>query len=485
MAASLLQAEEGMNVTVLAPRMQFAVKKVACAAATVRFLCWWRCACLGIWVICWWLSWQVFGWIEWHSGILTWVSGSVLCILLAFVPVLSPYWLVRSPKVIHFEWPSADKVREELAKAGYFFPPKNDTLTKEEKQKELLKNPRHLKLGMTRFAMRDAVLKLLPGYARTEEWIGKLPGASEGYLGYDLTAAIKCKWKEVGLQDFSVAEVLYAMGHHGVTWANTFISHVQSEKLTDTLTGIRGYAEQQWDEPVFWLDYFSLGQCRSDFTLNLVEKVIRDISLTVLLSERVGHRPKATERSFCLFEWYATLKGSPCRFVIKPISTRCGCCVVIARLIHAGLYHARVASDGDFYQINCEVAACRDEKSKAEIDEKVRSEMGFEKLNEILTSGLKEADNKIITDTCKAALSKAATIHGLVIVAINSAYVFDMALGDWSTDPPLGGVGFLIVRFLFLLVLNLTVVCCAKCGLLPSREELVKGLRNARTGAMW
>lgn len=302
----------------------------------------------------------------------------------------SVYWLRRSRREKAFRWPAAEEVRCQLTARGY-------------------REQDRLSLGMSRFAMRDALLMFLTDYARSQDaWFTRAyETESRGVLlGYDLIEAIKCQWRELGLQAFSVAEVLYAIGHPGVSKATVFISHVQAESLTSTFTGVKRIAESSWTEPIFWLDYFCLGQCVSDFRLERVKTIIRQIGSTALLTERVGQPPRAISRSYCLFEWYATLLSPARKFWIQPIAP--SFFDVLRRL-----------RDWHTYDIDISVAQCRHTNTKRDIDEMIEQEIGTACLQELLEAELAKADRRVAVKSLKdlGRMSLRAIFLGMSAVA--------------------------------------------------------------------
>eukprot|EP00929_Paragymnodinium_shiwhaense_P102633 TRINITY_DN65843_c0_g1_i1.p1 TRINITY_DN65843_c0_g1~~TRINITY_DN65843_c0_g1_i1.p1 ORF type:complete len:287 (-),score=16.46 TRINITY_DN65843_c0_g1_i1:82-864(-) len=144
-------------------------------------------------------------------------------------------------------------------------------------------------------------------YSRDEEklaWVTTLYG--ERLTGYDFATAIRKEWKDHGLQAFSVCEVL--RGCDGVGLADVFLSHLQLESLQSTLDSMDGYLFGPDPNIVrFFVDYVSLRQCQSDFSLPGVMETIETIGTTLMCLH--SDAQSYFKRSFCVFEVFATVAG--------------------------------------------------------------------------------------------------------------------------------------------------------------------------------
>jgi len=220
----------------------------------------------------------------------------------------------------------------------------------------------HLRMGMTRYAMRDVATALLNDYTRTAVWINQVAGSV--ICGYDMTEAIKTKLESSGLASYSVAEVMLALGNPGVhCQATVFVSHVQSEAVEDTFRALKYYAQgtRGPSEPTFWLDYFILRQCKSDFVRERIADTIKNIGRTILITEQLGTVPVAVTRTFCVFEVYATLKANNELSVVPATSVWC---VPLEAI-----------------RVDLQASSCRSEAHKGEINALIDREVGFDFAN--------------------------------------------------------------------------------------------------------
>ena len=142
------------------------------------------------------------------------------------------------------------------------------------------------------------------------------------YVGYDVCehakAWLHANGKFTDKHDMptqSICEVLLSRGWEEVRLANVFYSHIQGKWLRRTLgcmeVGCRAYRSElgaETDEDVvFWLDYFTLRQCQSDFHVVKVQEIIKEIGFTMV---ELDNSPQAyLGRSFCILEAFATVAG--------------------------------------------------------------------------------------------------------------------------------------------------------------------------------
>jgi len=245
-------------------------------------------------------------------------------------------------------------------------------------------------LGMTRHALRDAVIMIAPGYVRGDEdskqgWFAKIyPTRIQGvFVGYDFIEAIKVLWEKLGYEEFSVAEVFYAMEHPGAGFANTFVSHMQIEAIRDTFLALKNLAEKWlFFEPICWLDYISLRQKKHDFTFDQVEATIREIGRTAVVTAELGVPPEAVTRSFCLFEWWAALKPPAGEFIVTSMNTIGACSI-------------RSGS----YEVDCTAATTKDDDVKKEIDAKIDGDIGFEEFARKIERAIKRAERALLLES--------------------------------------------------------------------------------------
>jgi len=269
----------------------------------------------------------------------------------------------------------------------------------------------HLQMGMTRYAMRDVAEALLHGYERKQSDFEKKFGPDfAGYLGelatkgifpvgYDLIRAIKDKLRAKKLEQptYSIAEVMFALGHPGVVLLSAFrrsenplssnlfvfVSHVQAEAVQDTFTALKNYAHRTWNvrEPYFWIDYFMLRQLTSDFILKKISVTIEALGRTLLISESVEECPNAMKRTFCVYEMYCTLKAKK-TLCVMPIAVP-GFCQKIAP------HCCRT----DF-EVDMKHAQCSNEEDRKAINEKIEEEITFDKANEQVKKAITNAYRK-------------------------------------------------------------------------------------------
>jgi len=156
----------------------------------------------------------------------------------------------------------------------------------------------HLLLGMDASAIEDYLEAICwpQGYTRSEKDKKRngilVPGEE---TGYDLAAYIRESNKAYNYELFSVAEILFSAGHPGVGPALGFLSHVQQERVTETLQAMREAAlhlESCWRFLLVWwgwvrfcplfLDYVSLRQNQDDFKEHKIREAIKKIGHTMI-----------------------------------------------------------------------------------------------------------------------------------------------------------------------------------------------------------
>jgi hypothetical protein len=162
---------------------------------------------------------------------------------------------------------------------------------------------------------------------------GKLVQGKE--IGYDYVAHVRGWLTKMGYEDFSLAEVLRAAGHPGAGRASSFLSHVQSELVSDTMvmlaqvgewqaTNKEGFMERMGRtfgtrsstrDPAF-VDFHCLRQCKKGaFNRDKVVLCIGEIGFTYfgLTPAPVGKPDNSLfERIWCLYELSCSI-GEGCR----------------------------------------------------------------------------------------------------------------------------------------------------------------------------
>lgn len=295
--------------------------------------------------------------------------------------------------------------------------------------------PDHLSLGLTRFALRDALRELLHNYCRDDthpwqlQWL-KQEQPQRPLTSYDLIARIQLELEKRGLQHYSLAQIMYVGGHPGVSKATAFVSHRQDEEILETGAAMREYAKSCWKEPVFWIDVTSLKQMvPGDFNFARIKRCIQDIGDTVMVTQRHGNVPKAVERIFCIFEVYATTcsnaTGRPARFHIAASSARPRLCVT-----------------KDFeIKVSVETAESRDDQAKEMILNELRRDPGLAAANKACATAIAQGDAMYIRSCWRS------VIWALLVMQ----FIFASVLGPWWYQE--GGTHSALVDCLSLCVL--------------------------------
>jgi len=275
-----------------------------------------------------------------------------------------------------------------------------------EKISDLNGVPAHLRKGITLKAFQEVLVrvgfwtekKAFASYVRDEQknpWITEAYGAvktAEDLNGYDLNECIR-KWlKESGNEKFSIVEVLEQEGNAGVGKADVFLSHVQSEKVKDTMVHIstmddamtkrqKTKVKSMWigtkasdgfsaTAAVVWIDYFCLRQCQKDFVPEQIVELVNQVGMTYVAFDQ-----DYLNRSFCVLESYATIKNRG--FVACKPSTNNDIGEVRARKIKLS--------------VNTAEATTRSQEQKQLIDKYISSTIGHSKLDRVLARKMKNA----------------------------------------------------------------------------------------------
>jgi len=116
-------------------------------------------------------------------------------------------------------------------------------------------------------------------------------------IRYDLASYIRHFMAEKGYNQFSVLEVMKAAGHPWVGRAEALLSHVQSERVSQTLKLLKnvGFSKR------CLIDYFSFRQCITDFVPDRIDDAIGQIGETVLgLSQSPDGNTLLFDRVWCV-----------------------------------------------------------------------------------------------------------------------------------------------------------------------------------------
>eukprot|EP00929_Paragymnodinium_shiwhaense_P055375 TRINITY_DN27742_c0_g2_i1.p1 TRINITY_DN27742_c0_g2~~TRINITY_DN27742_c0_g2_i1.p1 ORF type:complete len:557 (-),score=70.82 TRINITY_DN27742_c0_g2_i1:252-1922(-) len=145
---------------------------------------------------------------------------------------------------------------------------------------------------------------------KESDWITPIYGEAE--TGYDFVVAIRAWHEAHDHANRSAAEVLLLRGSSGVDRATAYVSHVQSQPLHATLQGVRKHC---WSDHV-WLDYVCLRQCKPEFDVYQIQKVVGTIGNTLALEDS-GTDASGSQtpgpymsRLFCIFEIAVTPAGA-------------------------------------------------------------------------------------------------------------------------------------------------------------------------------
>jgi hypothetical protein len=281
-------------------------------------------------------------------------------------------------------------------------------LNKGQSQEQL---PRHLRLGITwagvtMFLIRINFLRnrfqYNPEYTRSDDvsWVDDVYGPVDrgnknSMTGYDLCSAIR-KWLRTHAHtELSVCEVIMTdplfedMRQH-VRKSNVFYSHIQSRQpilmVNDMHQGAQAHKSHlpefkshlpqfiEEKETYWWIDYFSLRQCKQDFKPEQVVMLIKEIGKTVA---EIDRELVYLRRSFCILEVYATLAGNSQLLCTldqraKDLRRRLG-------------EEEQDEEEGPAQPVSTISASTRDPADKELIDRYIVSTIGFERMDIALT----------------------------------------------------------------------------------------------------
>ena len=246
-------------------------------------------------------------------------------------------------------------------------------------------NANHLQLGITLSGLVAFFDRIdWPyEYRRDESVLGWVTASFGPELtGYDICEHIKAWLRRTGNEDYSVCEVLLREGHvrYVRSVADCFVSHAQSLPLDTFLLTLR-YASRRClrhlrANPYFWVDYVCLRQCRHDFHLSEIQKLIRGVGCTLI---ELDERSEYLDRSWCIFETYATIEaGAKLLVYDQAVSwddlgvSGALCAFATRRQLKERLASINVRAEGS--------RACFQE-DKMRIDQLIVSSVGFDALN--------------------------------------------------------------------------------------------------------
>jgi len=197
----------------------------------------------------------------------------------------------------------------------------------------------------------------------------------EKLVGYDVAQAVKIYQRANDGTEYSMCQTFQQRSSDNVKKATKFISHLQMEPVEETLEAM---CTEKDKDTIFWLDYFTLCQCKNDFNVERVVKIIEEIGETLVILNLVDGELPYAKRIFCIFEIYATLKGKAKMTVFSRTPNE------VLGVIHGG-------------SIDAKNAEARNAKDKTKIS-KFIDEMdgGFEALNQEFQAAVQNACGELV-----------------------------------------------------------------------------------------
>ena len=257
----------------------------------------------------------------------------------------------------------------------------------------------------------ERLTQLRSSYLDQDRWIAK--AYPKMLTGYDVAAATRAynsrqveqmrSWCERKLSLNEVEEVIW----HKNVWqtrsvgpADVFISHTQADHPSTVMDAMEAANKQ---ESVilrgvkrgtllrFWVDLFSLRQSTTDFDLDEVLRLVKEVGLTLaIISKAEDAKDMYFARSFCLVEAYGTLV-SKAEFVVlvlvlEPHSRP-------DKYKHERLFGLAEGSHKLGYDlvVNSRAAHCRDAKAGELINRFIEQRIGFAKFDRLLLAGVKQS----------------------------------------------------------------------------------------------
>lgn len=258
----------------------------------------------------------------------------------------------------------------------------------------------HLLLGISERGMVQFLERIgFPGsYTRDEReefpglgWVTRQYGP--GLTGYDLCEAVRAWLRAEDKEQQSVCEVLRSEGSPHIAQANVFYSHVQRFSIGATIYCMgracrdhahalrragRGSPKQtglvKTEGLFFWLDYFCLRQCQSDFNIPNVLSVVKQIGCT--LAEIDAHMDYLS-RTWCILELISTIMGDAMLLVAVRLEPH-----ELTRKLHAT-------------RVDVASATTRNPRDKHAIDKLIADSVGFDTVNELTHAALVDASAKM------------------------------------------------------------------------------------------
>lgn len=196
--------------------------------------------------------------------------------------------------------------------------------------------------------------------------------------GYDFVAAVRAWLRSQKKDHLSVCEVLLEEGCAGIGPANVFYSHMQQPCITQCIRRMHAanltFRELHGKESstFYWLDYFTLRQCRPDFDLDQIQLAIKASGCTLA---EIDSELDYIGRSFCVFEIYSTVSAQKALLVnvVPPANDD----------------DKSVDEVLDERAVDCLQAQTRDPEDKQKIDRFI-SEVGAETVNAAVTLSIRE-----------------------------------------------------------------------------------------------
>ena len=267
---------------------------------------------------------------------------------------------------------------------------------------------------------RYELTQLRSSYLDQDRWIAK--AYPKRLTGYDVAAATRAynskqveqmrSWCERKLSLNEVERVRHKKVWHetrSVGPADVFISHTQADHPSTVMAAMEaanandGYLSTgdgflkdraglklrgvKRGTPLhFWVDLFSLRQSTTDFDLDEVLHLIKDVGLTLaIISKAEDAKDMYFARSFCLVEAYGTLV-SKAEFVVLVLKSEGDRDQVVAE-----------GSDELGYDlaVNSRAAHCRDAKAGELIKQFIEHRIGFEMFDRLLLAGAEQSFTRV------------------------------------------------------------------------------------------
>jgi len=245
----------------------------------------------------------------------------------------------------------------------------------------------HLRLGLSLEALARFIKRIdFPcsstclgfrkgSYIRPDDklaWVTAVYG--EELTGYDFAHAVRIFLKQIEKTHMSALEVLLEEADPNIGDALVFYSHWQRWSIDHTAQGMSKALSVCKDQLprgergiLFWLDYLTIRQCQKDFNLGTIQACIGGIGCTVAEVTHMAY----LERSFCIFEVYATVDGNASLYV---------CTGMFPDTVRRSLNHKPVCA---------EMARAMSDEDKKKIDDYIRLlPGGFDSFNMLVADAI-------------------------------------------------------------------------------------------------